>query len=748
MIVDDNLYLLGIRHHGPGSAASLQTALTEIQPDLILLEGPPEGESLLTLTDHPELQPPVGLLLYAEDDLSRHTVYPFVEYSPEWQAIRHARGHGIALRFFDLPRMHDLAEEETPPGDDAVEDTGQLLARRDPLLLLAEAAGFDDGERWWEQVVEERQNGLPVFAAIGEAMQAVREQVEAEIPTAPREARREAWMRRQIRAARKENFQRIAVVCGAWHVPALARPVKVADDNAVLKNLPRRKIAATWIPWSYGRIASASGYGAGVRSPGWYRHLWETRHRADRGRAVAAAWLTRVAGLLREEGLPVSPASVIEAVRLAESLAALRQRPLPGLAELNEASVTTLCFGDTAPLALVEKRLIIGDRLGTVPADAPLPPLQEDLARLQKRLRLKPEAVERDLTLDLRKDLDLARSTLLHRLQLLDIPWGRPLETRGRGTFKEVWRLQWQPEFALRLIELGGRGGTVAAVATAVATERLQAADLPGITALLEVLRLADLPEALEAAVTALSDRAAVVADIGELMDALPGMARLLRYGDVRGQPGAELGHVADGLNARISVGLPAACQSLDEDRAREMLKRVLAVNGAVGLLDNDTDSERWWAVLERLLAREDIHGLVGGACYRLLLGTGRLAGEDAARRLHLALSRAVEPAMAAAWVEGLLTDSGLLLLHDERLWGVVDDWLCGLDGDTFVVVLPLLRRTFADFEGGLRRQLLERVRHGERSPAPVAPAGECDTAFADTGVALLARLLGLTSVS
>lgn len=751
MVIDEQVYLLGIRHHGPGSAMSLRAALAEIQPEAMLLEGPPEGDALLALTDHAEFRPPVGLLLYAEEDLSRHTVYPFVEYSPEWQAIRYAREHHIPVQFFDLPRAHDLAEE-TPSTEDDTEhetsddlpDTAALLERQDPLMLLAQAAGYDDGERWWEQVVEERRNGLAVFEAIGEAMGAVREHIEQELPIAPREARREAWMRKTLRAARKHH-QRIAVVCGAWHVPALARKVKVSEDNALLKGLPKCKVAATWIPWSYGRIGAASGYGAGVRAPGWYRHLWETHHRPDRARAVASGWLTRVAGLLREEGLPISPASVIEAVRLAETLAALRERPLPGLSELNEATVTTLCFGDATPLQLIESRLIIGEALGQVPPEAPLPPLQEDLARLQKRLRLKPEAVEKELSLDLREPLALERSTLLHRLQLLGLPWGEPRQSRGRGTFKEVWRLQWQPEFALRLIELGGRGATVAEVCHAVAAERLTAADLPGIVALVDALLLADLSTALEGAVEELAKKAAVAGDVGELMDALPGLANILRYGNVRGNPGAVLEHVVEGLNARICVGLPAACQSLDDDRAQTLVKRLLGVNTAVGLLDRETDSERWWGVLMRLVEREDIHGLIGGACYRLLLGAGKLDGEEAARRFSLALSRAVEPAAAGAWVEGLLTDSGLLLLHDERLWGVVDGWLCTLGEDAFTAVLPLLRRTFAGFEGPLRRQLLERVKQGAKtSTTAVVASGEFDADFADAGVPVLARLLGL----
>ena len=37
------VHLLGIRHHGPGSARHVREALEELGPDIILIEGPPEG---------------------------------------------------------------------------------------------------------------------------------------------------------------------------------------------------------------------------------------------------------------------------------------------------------------------------------------------------------------------------------------------------------------------------------------------------------------------------------------------------------------------------------------------------------------------------------------------------------------------------------------------------------------------------------------------------------------------------------
>ena len=41
------IHLLGIRHHGPGSCRNVLEYLQELQPDLILLEGPAEAETLL-----------------------------------------------------------------------------------------------------------------------------------------------------------------------------------------------------------------------------------------------------------------------------------------------------------------------------------------------------------------------------------------------------------------------------------------------------------------------------------------------------------------------------------------------------------------------------------------------------------------------------------------------------------------------------------------------------------------------------
>ncbi|MFF8813125.1 DUF5682 family protein [Streptomyces pactum] len=701
---------LGVRHHGPGSARAVRTALEACRPSAVLVEGPPEGDALVALAAEEGMRPPVALLAHAVDDPGRAAFWPLAEFSPEWVAIRWALRHGVPVRFIDLPAAHSLAlaarREETAPGAPGPGADGDAVSgrpggdeasapggdgdgasgpggdrdaadggpgaggdgqdgpaggagpgagtgagavpeaggarteqgrpephrtgepgpdvprphelRTDPIAALAEAAGYDDPERWWEDVVEHRGAGaagartpdhphppapetdpsrtgvrahdppgpddpaaaLAPFAALAEAMAALR----AEYGDGGHrdDAVREAHMRLRLREARREFGDRVAVVCGAWHVPALTGRTTVTADRRLLKGLPKVRTEISWVPWTHRRLSRSSGYGAGIASPGWYHHLFEAPDRP------VERWLTKVAGLLRAEDFAVSPAHVIEAVRLAETLAALRGRPLAGLTETIDAVRAVMCDGSDVPLALIQDRLIIGDELGEVPDTAPAVPLRRDLTRVQRSLRLKPAAAERELDLDLRKETDAARSRLLHRLRLLGIDWGTPARSArtGTGTFRETWRLCWEPELSVRVAEAGMWGTTVHSAATAKATARAAgAATLGEVTALAEHCLLAGLADALPAVLRALADRAALDTDVAQLARALPALVRSVRYGDVRGTGTASLTEVAHGLAERVLVGLPPACTGLDAEGAEEMRRHLEAAHQAINLL-------------------------------------------------------------------------------------------------------------------------------------------------------------------
>jgi hypothetical protein len=705
------VHVLGVRHHGPGSARSVRAALERLQPDVVLIEGPPEADALLPLAAHAEMKPPVALLVYAVDRPARAVFYPFAVFSPEWQAIQYALERNLPVRFIDLPQTHQMTpEEENAEKVEAAEAPGS--PRTDPLGALARAAGYEDGELWWEQLIEQRSAPEGVFEAVLEAMTALREG-EGELP--PREARREAHMRRSIRQAKKDGFQRLAVVCGAWHAPALVQPRPAREDDALLRGLPKVKVAATWIPWTYDRLGWRSGYGAGVESPGWYAHLWLTPERP------VTTWATRIAHLLRAEGLDASSANVIETVRLAEALAALRGLSTVGLAELRDAALAVLCGGDATPLALVHEKLEVGTGLGVVPSEVPSVPLARDLAALQKSLRLPPSSESKLQELDLRKDMDRERSRLLHRLQLLDIPWGMPEEDprNSTGTFRETWRLKWEPELAVRVVEASLFGNTVESAASGrVVARATDATDLGTLTALLDASLLAELSAAIDTVLRHVQELSTRSADVPKLMEAFPALAHAVRYGSVRETPTGPILAIADGLFERILIGLSGACISLDDEAARTRRDQVRAMHAAVALLEGGERGEAWAEALGQLVHRDAVHGLVRGAALRLRVELGRVEDKELGTLARRALSTAVPPAEAASWLEGLVSGSALLLLHRQELWSALDGWLASLTRESFVEHLPLVRRAFADFSTSERRAMAERVKQLSSAPA------------------------------
>ncbi|SFH32463.1 DUF5682 family protein [Pontibacter chinhatensis] len=708
------VHLLGIRHHGPGSARNVVQALEQLQPDIILIEGPPEGEALLRWAHDPEMAPPVALLAYMPDSPQQAAFYPFATYSPEWQAIQYALAKGLPVRFIDMPLTHKFALQQTETEETPENQDPEIQAiHRNPLRFLAEAAGYTDAELWWEQQFELRYHALDTFQAVAEAMQALRDSLPEQEDRL--EQVREAFMRKGIRTAQKEQYARIAVICGAWHVPALQHMPKQKADDELTRKLPKVKVEATWIPWTNSRLSFESGYGAGINSPGWYEHLWQKPD--DDG----THWLIHVARVFRAHQLDISSAHVIETVRLAQTLTALRGQAKAGLQELNEAVRTVMCMGDEAQLQLIWRELIVGHSVGSIPAASPQVPLQRDLELWQKKLRLKPQEGTRLLQLDLREEPGLQKSILLHRLRLLGVHWGEKKAVSGKGTFKEEWELNWQPELSIHLLEKAAWGNTLEEAATAYVTHLAgQARQLREITFLLGDAIPAELPLGVAALMRRMDELAASTSDVTELMQAFLPLVQIKRYGHVRNIKSDTLTLIMDSLVARICAGLPAACSAIDEETGESIAGLIVRLEQGILLLEEEEYKDVWYATLLELLDTHQANALVCGTCCKILQEAGVLQEEQTAQEFSRALSPGTDPAYASSWLEGFLKNSATTLILDDRIWSILDAWLAELPGELFQQVAPILRRTFADYTASEKRKLAEKAKAGG---APVAVA-------------------------
>jgi hypothetical protein len=316
------------------------------------------------------------------------------------------------------------------------------------------------------------------------------------------------------------------------------------------------------------------------------------------------------------------------------------------------------------------------------------------------------------------------------------------------GTFHEYWQTQWQVEFVVKLIEANIWGNTTESAATGYVRQMADKSEsLPELTALLDRAVLAELPEALEYLLTCVQVKAAVASDVRQMMDALPPLVQVARYGNVRETKSEFLLPVIDGLFERVVIGLPGACASLDDDAAQSMVESLNRANDSLERLDRREQHAEWLRVLEILAGREGIHGLVRGRCCRILFEKQRIDGDELQRLAGLALSSAVPYAQAAAWIEGVLHGSGQLMLSLDGLWLVLDQWLSALQAEKFVELLPLLRRAFSGFSRPERRMMGEKARDLHRAPGSIG-SGEMSAGIdherASQVLPVLAQLLGV----
>lgn len=722
--MDERLQIFGIRHHGPGSAALLKRALDVLKPSSVLIEGPPEADELIAFAGAAGMKPPIALLVHAAADANAAFFSPFAKFSPEWQAIQWALVNKRPVRFIDWPggiTIHEiLAAKDKDP------EELEVRTDSDPLDQLAEAAGFTDGEAFWNGLIEQGNLGwgeretraLEVFAAIERAMTEIRNQSadRRSERSKTRDAQREAWMRLHIRQTMKECEGPVAAVVGAWHVSALRERTSVAADKALVKDLLREKVEVTWVPWTNSRLSAHSGYGAGVISPGWYSHLWNlySRDASTSPEEFAAQWQAKTAALLRQEGYPASTASAIEAARLCLTLAALRGRPIPGLEEMRESALAALCYGEDVPLRLIERKLYIGEQVGEIDETVPQMPLARDLAQWQKKTRLKPEDVETEIRLDLRSEAGLLKSTLLHRLLILNVPWGKLIEAEtARGTFREVWRLRWVPELSVSLAEALIYGGTIEQAAANAQLERSsKSTSISELAGLINAALIADLPVAAKTCIARLQETAAEAAEVTELMQAVVPLVRVLRYGTARELPEAELRSLIHALSVEVNAGVRLASHNLDEDAASARVSAMKAYDEALHLFSDSILIGSWRQQLTAMVNDDQVAAQVAGLALRRLHDSRiwDLTQVSSAFSLH---THGETPQRAGAFLENFLGGASEVLLQDQPLLQLLDEWVCELNEGDFVESLPLLRRSLSGFDAIARRRLMERIARG-----------------------------------
>ncbi len=707
-----NIHYLGIRHHGPGSARNLIDALNSIKPDAVLLEMPADVRDALEAIGTKAIQPPVALLIYNPDSPTQASFYPFAEFSPEWQAVLYCKKNLVHLRCFDLPKSNWLAlsAEESIATTENVEKEA-LQIRQDPLGYIGSLAGYEDGERWWDNLIEKQGSHEQTFRAIQEVMTALR--TELALPESGETLLREAKMRQTIREAAKDLYENIVVVCGAWHIPALTDYAKTEkEDEKQLKKLKKVKVEFTWIPWTYERLATSSGYGAGVISPAWYEILFKVKREK-----VLTQWMTRAARLLRAQGIDASAAHVIEAVRLTYALAAIRGQNLPGLEEMLEAATSIFGGGYPEPIQIIHKELIVGNKMGGVSATQNNSPLKRDFELHLKKLKLSKywgRQEKQELELDVRNPVNLEKNRFLYRIKLLGIKWAdknkyAKKSQNARITY-ELWVFKWKPEMEIAMLEAGVWGNTILEAVTNKNANLIRSSDsLEALTAIFKDSLKADLPELNKTLLRKIRNLATASKDIFALISILPELVEISRYTatDLHKTDVSIVRDLIDEIIPRLCISLPYLCSMLDSEASTDMWNRMREAYQAIRTYNHQAHLKDFHDALSKIIAFNNIDGLIVGGSVRILSDFGINDIEKTRQLLSYSLSLGIDTQYVMRWLDGFLMDSVTILLFNPDILTIIDNWLISLKETLFMEYVALIRRVFSRFSVPERQKIL-----------------------------------------
>lgn len=721
-----------VRHHSPRCSAAVRAFLDAVQPEVVLVEAPRDAEPIIPHLFDADTEPPVAILGYRTEGGAASGVYPFATYSPEYVAFRWAHEHGVRIACIDVSTGERIAYDEKFAALAALEAGPDTGSGSDPdpddadegLVdeSFARTHGFRSFDELWEAWFE-----APAFtpselrAALLAWCDVIRARPSREVDRA-----RDARMARHILAELDRGIppSRLAVVIGGAHAAALVRgDVDPALDALLTDSVPT---AVTLIPYSFTRLAQQVGYGAGNRAPRYYQRAH------DRGCDYTRATLEILIEFtehLRVRGFAASLADTIEAYRLAVALTQLRGKHAPGLDEVRDASIATLCRGERAHVDGFLWPAVVGKTVGKVGARIGKNSLQEEFWREVRARRLPASDEPEAFTLRLGDVVHVETSVFLHRLRLADVPYatyrgsqtaasaGADPDTTAGGhdalaRAREHWEAQWTPSTDVALVERIVLGDSLEQVVGRRLGDDLAAAATSADAAhvLLEAV-VARTPRVVGEALTATERLTATDDDVASLARAARALSGLVSYGTSRGADAAAAGVIAallDKTFTRAVLRAPAACHG--DDAAVEPARHALRILHELALAQPGVDRALWFTAAAELAKSDRVHPACAGLAAGLLYLGERFTEEEVVALVALRLSSAVDPRAGAAFLEGFLGVNALVLVKNRAIVAALDAFVQGIDADHFRDVVPLLRRAFAGLGATERRYLLEHL--------------------------------------
>ena len=728
---DKNIIYFPIRHHSPACSFHLKKVIEEYKPQIILIEGPSDSNFIIEhLINEDSITPLAIYYSYSDkekvlsDKQAKYMCYyPFLDYSPEYNALKLGQQLKIPTEFIDLPYPSILLNttSELNHGGEINKkeyNNDYLIERSQFIKRVCEKSNCRNFSEFFEKYYEIQGINMSTKSFIRSMLGfciSSRIGYSEELLYAEGCLSREIFMAEKIANA-SINYKKILVVAGGFHIYGLhnlSNNHKELSKKVKYHKFKEDNIGVYPVSYSFKESDQLNGYLSGMPFPAFYQEVWEQIAKGEE-----RPYEKSVLNFIVESKRTVT--DKIEAYNMTRGLATLRDKSQMGVYELIDAVKTCYVKGELNPSeneVLDElKKALTGNKIGNLHECEIIPPIVKDFRTLCESYRIKINTtISQEVTLDIYKNKKHSGiSKFLYTLSFLEINFCNILQgpdfiqRKNTNLIRETWKYAWSSNVESSLIDISVYGATIKEAAIELCSKRLS--DIENSSKDASIIIVKAYLMGIEDKVTILKDKIWHILSMDESFISTAYCAYNLQL--LSSSKGCNLEKVEDIIDYSFekAVSRIFTLNSINENTEDSVINEL---KNLYTLVVNGNSQEKEVAFVDSLLnlIEEECNPVIEGAVLGILKGLGVISDEKILKRAKGYFFGSGEKLiMSARFMKGLFYTSREVLFYDKEFIKGIDHFIKNLDSENFLNLLPDMRICFSYFSPSEIEQISGKV--------------------------------------
>ncbi|QZY56178.1 DUF5682 family protein [Crassaminicella profunda] len=725
----ENIIYFPVRHHSPACSYHLKKTIEKYKPQIILIEGPSNANHLIPSLTHEDSQTPLSIYYTYSDDKGLlgekkdkyMCYYPFLDYSPEYVAMKIGWNLNIPTVFIDFPYEEILINSKEGEG---IREKFKKKSYHDDYLImrskfikeLCKKQNCRDFNELWEKLYEIRGLHISTEEFVKNMLAyCYLSRVDYREEILEREGciAREKYMNMQIQKYANE-YEKILVITGGFHTFGLVELQKRKVEIKI-QDIKKENVGAYAMAYSFEECNRLNGYASGMIYPAFYQRIWENicKNKEEPYEDGVITFISQCGRELRKKEEGISTADSIEAFNMAKGLAVLRDKISCGVYELLDGVTSVMVKGEMSvsnnfPLASLNK-LMTGERIGKLSEQAEFPPIVLDFRKKCKKLRLNIHtSVKQEKILDIHKTKShREQSKFFHMMNFLETNFC--VKTKGpdylvnkdTNLIREKWNYRWKSQVESKLIEHSVYGGSLKEAVSEILLKKVKDLGEHGKEATLMMIHAAimGIEEVFEYMLLELETILQRDGSFYSLTEACRNLNFLYKQKylmDLSSTEKIEILLKKAYEKSSSFISTLYNIQKDDENNTIQMLKELYQLSMDHRLhLNNEIYIDQ----LKTLIGKKDVNPALEGAGVGILIGMNQLREDEGTKRAKGYLYGSGEKFFeSAAFLKGLFSTARDLILGSGSLINGIDHMLKKIEHEDFLKILPEMRLAFSFF--------------------------------------------------